>query len=211
MKHAVFVLIVGAALLFGHPAVSDPELRLSYPGGIAHVEIGGSYPFSHYRVWRATSAGDFSPITDADVLCTGSCFADDFGAEPGATYLYRFDLATPQGDLVRFGPYLVTISPRLVHRIAAQVSPNPSAGAVVVELFLAGVPGATRTNVEASLFDLQGRRVSTIHRGPLANGLTRVSWSGRGDDGRTLRAGAYFLRFSAADGRVSVARVLRAR
>ena len=157
MKHAVFVLIVGAALLFGRPAVSDPELRLSYPGGIAHVEIGGSYPFSHYRVWRATSAGDFSPITDADVLC------------------------------------------------------NPSPGAVVVELFLAGVPGATRTNVEASLFDLQGRRVSTIHRGPLANGLTRVSWSGRGDDGRTLRAGAYFLRFSAADGRVSVARVLRAR
>lgn len=200
---AVGMLIAGSAL-------ADPALRVSYRQGVPRVEIEGDYRQAHYTVWRSSALeGPYLAITDADLLCLGACFADDYGAVPGATYWYRFDLIQWDGTMVSFGPYRVVI-PSDLRRIGAMLS-NPVRGPSPVELFLAGAPGAPAVAAEAACFDLQGRRVSTVFRGVLSPGVTRIAWSARTDEGLELGAGTYFLRFQAADGRRSITRFVRLR
>ena len=43
-------------------------------------------------------------------------------------------------------------------------------------------------------YDAQGRRVARVHDGDAPAGRSTVTWSGQGDDGRTLPRGLYFLR-----------------
>lgn len=195
-----------AVMLAADLALAEPELRVSYPAGVPRVEVSGSYPQSYYTVWRKLPAeSQYTVLTDGDVLCMGSCFALDRSAQPGQSYLYRFDLELADGSRVSFGPYLVSISAELARRMSAAVWPNPGRGGGRFELFLGGEGPALEA--EARLYDVQGRALVTIHRGPLARGLTERAWNGRGDDGRALEAGLYFLRFSSALG-TTVSRVV---
>lgn len=198
------IVILAAAL-----ALADPELRVSYPGGVPRVEVSGSYPQSHYTVWRSLRAeGRYVPITDGDVLCLNACFAFDPGAEPGRSYLYRFDLELADGSRVSFGPYPVTISADLARRVRAAVWPNPGRGGGQIELFVGGAGGPVEA--EAVLYDLQGRAVETLHRGTLPRGQNMLAWDGRGADGRPLPGGLYLLRFTTPLGG-TVSRVTRLR
>ena len=160
-------------------------------------------------MWRrsATSATE-EPVGTAGILCIGTCFADDRGAAPGQTYYYRFEVTLADGSTVSFGPYAATISSALERPLGVNVFPNPGHGSTQVELYVGTTTGAQ--TVEAALFDAGGRRVRTLWHGALPRGLTSFRWDGRDEHGVELRAGAYFLRL-AADGRVSVTRVLRAR
>ena len=190
-------------------AIADPEVRVSYPGGVPRVEISGSYPQSSYTVWRKLPAEEqYAPVTDGAILCLGSCFALDRGAEPGQSYLYRFDLELADGSRVSFGPYAISISAELARRMRAAVWPNPGRGGARVELFVGGDGGAVEA--EAGLFDVQGRAVATLHRGDLARGLNVLAWDGRGDQGQPLAGGLYFLRFASPLG-TTVTRILRLR
>ena len=192
MKRTLLLSALLLALL-ASPALTEPQVVVSYPEGVPRVEIAGSYPQTRYTVWRAPAfVPIYAPITEGGVLCLGSCFALDRDAQPGASYLYRFDLQLPDGSLVSFGPYPVTISATLAARLRARLAPNPGAGAARVELFVGGSGGPL--DAEARIFDLQGRTVATLHRGPLARGLTALSWNGRADDGRMLASGVYLLR-----------------
>lgn len=51
-------------------------------------------------------------------------------------------------------------------------------------------------NVELTVFDLKGRRVATLHRGPASAGYHTARWEGRDDQGRTVASGLYFARLS---------------
>jgi hypothetical protein len=44
------------------------------------------------------------------------------------------------------------------------------------------------------VFDIHGRRVSTVFRGRLGPGTTELGWNGRYDDGSRAAAGVYFYR-----------------
>jgi hypothetical protein len=190
-------------------AMAEPEVRVSYPAGVPRVEISGDYPQSHYTVWRSLTAGaPYTLITNGDVLCLGSCYAMDRGAAPGQSCLYRFDLLLADGSRVSFGPYPVTISTDLATRMRAAIWPNPGRGSSRLELFVGGEGGPIE--VEAGLFDVQGRSVATLHRGPIDRGLNVLAWDGRGSDGRPLQGGLYFLRFTSPLGTM-VTRVLRLR
>ena len=198
-----------AVLLAAGTVRSEPAFRLSYPDGVPRAEILGDWRHSRYSVWRAEATqGAYARITEAEVLCVGPCFADDFGAVPGRTYLYRFDLVLGDGSLASFGPYAATISETLARPLRAALTPNPGAGPSRLSLFLAGPPGGSIA-AEAALFDLQGRRVARLFAGPLASGHTRSQWSGRADDGRLLAPDVYLLGLSTSDGRRAVSRVVR--
>jgi len=80
-----------------------------------------------------------------------------------------------------------------------------------VRLTLAGRPGGAAIESEASVFDLRGRRLATLHRGALAPGARSIAWDGRGENGQALESGHYWLRFRAADGRTAVIRIVRVR
>ena len=210
MKRAFVTLLLLGTLAAG-PSAASPEFHLRYVNGIPRVEIDGDFRHSRYVVWRAsTPQGAFTRVTDGDVLCVGPCFADDYSAVGGRTYWYRFDVLPPEGAPASFGPYEATISRDRARPISAVVTPNPGRGPAQVVLFLSGAPGSA-VHTDAAVFDLQGRRLATIHRGPLANGVHRIAWNGRADDGAELRTGLYLLRAVAADGRQSVTRVVRTR
>ncbi|HET9325969.1 MAG TPA: FlgD immunoglobulin-like domain containing protein [Candidatus Eisenbacteria bacterium] len=210
MRRTIAIVLFIASLAAG-PAFGAPTFQLRYVNGIPRVEIDGDFRHSRYTVWRAASAqGPFARVTDGDVLCLGPCFADDYSAIGGRTYWYRFDVLPPEGGPVSHGPFEATISRDQARPLSAGVAPNPGRGATQVTLFVAGSQGAS-VHTDAALFDLQGRRLSTIHRGPLGTGLHRVAWNGRSDDGAELRAGLYLLRAVTADGRHCVTRVVRTR
>jgi hypothetical protein len=205
-------LLIVALALGTSLALADPGFRMTYPGGVPRVEIDGDWSLSRYSVWRAGALeGPWARVTEGEVLCTGQCFAQDYVARPGDVVWYRFDLLLPDATLESFGPYRVVISPQLARPIGVVVTPNPGHGPARVQLTLAGPPGSPAVEAEAALHDLQGRRVSSIHRGPLSVGSTTVSWNGRGDDGRELSAGVYLLRFTTADARRSITRIVRIR
>ena len=200
---------LAAALLVTGLALAEPRVEVRYHSGVPQLLLSGDWSRSRYTVYRASERqGLFTPITTLDVLCLGSCYADDYDALPGRTYWYRFDIVPADGNPVSFGPYAVTISPVLARRLGADVSPNPSRGAARIDLFLAGRPGEPPLGAEAVLLDLQGRRVRTLFRGALARGKTTLRWDGRDDAGLELAAGHYFLRFSSPLGS-TVARLVR--
>jgi hypothetical protein len=51
-------------------------------------------------------------------------------------------------------------------------------------------------SVELAIFDLRGRRVTTLHRGPIEAGYHDVQWEGRDDGGRAVASGLYFVRLT---------------
>ena len=207
----VLVLAFTATLLAAGLALADPEILVTYHSGVPQVRLEGSWAGSRYTIYRGDQeSGPFQAISTFEALCLGECYADDFEALPGQVYWYRFDLTLEDGRLATFGPFAVRISAELVHRVSASVSPNPGSGPGRVQFFLAGSPGAVPVDAVAELFDLKGRMMRTLHRGPLARGLTRIEWDGRGRNGAPLDAGVYFLRFASPMG-VSLTRVVRVR
>jgi hypothetical protein len=207
MKRTFISAALWLALTAG-PGWTEPEFRLSYPGGVPRVEISGDWSQSHYTVWRGDAAtGPFQLISESSVLCWGPCYAEDFDVTPGGMYFYRFDVESAAEPSRSFGPYAAVISSDF-HRLSAALTPNPGRGATRLTLFSAA---RTAMFTDASLFDLQGRRVATLFQGELPAGHTQVSWSGRGRDGREVGGGIYLLRVTAADGRAFVAKMVRSR
>jgi M6 family metalloprotease-like protein len=51
-------------------------------------------------------------------------------------------------------------------------------------------------SVELGIFDLRGRRVASLHRGPIEAGYHDVRWEGRDDKGRSVASGLYFVRLT---------------
>jgi hypothetical protein len=72
---------------------------------------------------------------------------------------------------------------------APRVYPNPFAGTTTVEVTLAS-PGETRVGV----YDVAGRRVRTLHAGPLAPGARSFSWDGRDERRAPVPSGVYFVK-----------------
>ncbi len=69
--------------------------------------------------------------------------------------------------------------------------PTPTSGSVAIRFAIAR-EGATRLEV----FDSSGRRVSTLIDGTLSAGPHTIKWDGRGEGGRNVAGGAYFIKLS---------------
>src|SRR5262245_29994029 len=209
MLRAKISLVLSALTLGAALAFAEPDFVLRYPSGVPQVSITGDYTGSSYTVWRQPAAGGAPVLVgERSTLCLGSCYAEDRGAVPGSSYLYLFDVAGASGAMMRFGPYLATISPALAGPVGVYVYPNPARGASGIQLHVAGAVSDRPLAAEASVYDLSGRLVRTVHRGPITRGLTTVSWDGRGEGGERMPAGVYVLRFSAGGG-AAVARIVR--
>ena len=67
--------------------------------------------------------------------------------------------------------------------------PNPFAGETRLVLSL-----LEAVDADVAVFDLVGRRVATLHQGPLTTGDHVFRWDGRHTDGTRAREGVYFCR-----------------
>lgn len=86
------------------------------------------------------------------------------------------------------------------------VSTHPNPFAPLTKILLA-IPVST-DNASVQIFDAMGRRVRTLHEGPLTEGAHFLTWTGTDDEGRALPAGTYFCRAQAA-GATNVTKIIR--
>jgi hypothetical protein len=70
-------------------------------------------------------------------------------------------------------------------------APNPFSDRTTFAVSL-----ADPTLTEVAVFDLGGRRVTTIHRGMLPRGTSNLAWDGRRQDGSRAAGGIYFYRLT---------------
>jgi len=68
-------------------------------------------------------------------------------------------------------------------------SPNPFNPRTEIVLSVDG-----SGSIDLAVYDLRGRRVATLCRGPLAAGVQRIVWDGRDEQGREAAAGTYVCR-----------------
>ncbi|MBD3222003.1 S8 family serine peptidase [bacterium] len=80
-----------------------------------------------------------------------------------------------------------------------EAAPNPFNPRTVIRLSL---DRTERTRV--AVYDARGRRVATLHDGPLAGGEHRLTWDGRDGRGRQVAAGVYLVQVRAASQQASL-------
>lgn len=208
MRRTLTASLLLAALAVS-PSFADPGISVYYHDELLRVTLDGSYAGTYYRIWRSGEyVGEYDPLASQYTLCTGECFLTDQEALPGRTYYYTFELMQPDGQIIWYGPYAVSVPDT---PFGAAIRPNPSRGAVTIEL---SAPGSRRRDApleaQARVIDLQGRIVRTLYSGPLSRGVTAVTWDGRGDSGQQLGAGIYFVHVTTPLG-TSTSRLVRVR
>jgi len=187
-------LFAAASPAVGQADADAPGIQVEYYNGWMRVTLEGSYAGAYYQVWRSGEpAGEFQPLMANYALCTGDCSILVQDAVPGRTYEYRFDVLL--GDtFTRYGPFSVTVPNTPV---GVRMFPNPARGAARVDLSL---PGDRRTDAPLDatvrLIDVRGRTVRTLFAGPAERGVTTIDWDGRGDGGRSIVSGVYYLRLA---------------
>ena len=193
------------------PAALARESGVRFENGAVIVQLFGVPDGVSYVGARADSPdGLYAPVMADEALCTGTCALVDYDLEAGRTYYYRFTLRAP-GEPVEVSPAIaVTVPADAAAKVAARAWPNPGRGDTNVELRLAGRFDAPALPVRAVLFDASGRRVRTLHDGPLSRGATRLRFDGRDELGRRTGPGNYFLRVSTPLGSC-VTRIVRTR
>lgn len=103
----------------------------------------------------------------------------------GLTYLMP---AAPTGAVAAGAPVPAALL------VGARPSPFRSGTVIALEL-----PRAQ--DLVLGIYDVTGRRVRTLARGPQPAGRVNVAWDGRGDGGAPLPAGVYLVRLDAGDRR----------
>jgi len=63
--------------------------------------------------------------------------------------------------------------------------------------FPTGGPGGTSALTEVVVYDVSGRRVTTIARGTFPVGSRQATWNGRDDNGKRVASGVYFYQLNA--------------
>jgi hypothetical protein len=73
--------------------------------------------------------------------------------------------------------------------------PNPMSDGIAIPFALSRMG---ERDVRLDVYDVTGRRVLAVHRGPLDAGRYRTVWSGRDASGTRVSPGVYFVRLSAS-------------
>ncbi|MBD3400803.1 MAG: T9SS type A sorting domain-containing protein [Candidatus Coatesbacteria bacterium] len=142
--------------------------------------VSGDVP-ADVRVLR----GEENPVAVSGSLPGATSRWLDRGVEPGGSYVYWLETTDSAGCVKRFGPTAAVVVPEETHRLTlAEPYPNPAANSVSVAFTL---PQAQR--VSLSVYDLAGRRVTTLSEGELPAGRNEVSWDCAGE-----ASGVYLLR-----------------
>ena len=124
-------------------------------------------------------------------------------APAGEVTLVNADFAAPDGARLVADPgEPIAVIGAVDRAILGAARPNPFHDAQRIPLVLPG-PGTA----DLAVFDLGGRRVRTLHHGPLPAGVHTFEWDGRDENGARLPGGVYFYR-AALDGTATARRVV---
>ena len=172
-----------ARLSLSAAGVTGGDGRFTIVGGFSPQLVGASPAGISVRFDEPGATRDSTYTADLTFAC-----ADE--ALPGATSqpsLVVKLIARARPGLVAVERGDAPFADRLL-----PVRPNPVVGRALLGFDLAR-PGA----VALELYDVNGRRVKSIVRGPLDPGRYTFEWNGSDDRGAPLPAGVYVVRFSA--------------
>jgi flagellar hook assembly protein FlgD len=96
------------------------------------------------------------------------------------------------------GPFVASTVPAYLH----SPRPNPFESVTEIEFML-----ESSGRADVSVYDVGGRRVARLASGEYPAGAQQLTWDGRGDDGRQLSSGVYFVKLQ-IPGHTSVKKVL---
>jgi hypothetical protein len=179
-----------------------------------NVLLNGGYVFPYvFEANRAvgTPPGDvaqalafFDWVNQDPELIAMAEAADSLIANADADSIGNFPMDALDADGLPI-PRTVSVAPAATGRSLelAAPRPNPFTGATSMR-FLAPRAGA----VSLAVFDLEGRRVTTLYEGEAGPGWRDLSWDGRDGTGRSVPAGVYLVRL-AARGEVVSRRLVR--
>ena len=167
----------GTALKANLPAnvslIRDPAL-LAGADGAGRLKMYSPSTFS-----SGSSVSHWDVSADPDLLMEPFATPGLVAGEVDMTKWLFADIAWFRGLVAAGDP-----APRPGHLLGN--SPNPFRATTSIRLSL------DRDDVaDLSVFDLGGRRIATLHRGPLPAGAHSFDWRGRDDNGRRVPPGVY--------------------
>jgi hypothetical protein len=117
---------------------------------------------------------------------------------PGTAYAYRLQVVEQWGGLSLHGPWEIAVPARPLSDRLLPPRPNPCAGILTIDYTVA----ADRTAVAIDVYDVAGRRVRSLRRGPASAGDGSVTWDGTTASGHDVAAGVYFVRARMGEARL---------
>ena len=155
--------------------------------GPSMPSLVGKYIYSDFvsgRIWALTWDGTGPP---ANALLATLYNIASFGVDrTGELYMASFD-----GKIYRLFASPTPVETPVAARGALRVSPNPFQSSTRIEFSLT-TPGRAVLEV----YDVAGRRVTTVMDGHASRGPNTSQWNGRTAHGEPVRSGVYFLRLS---------------
>jgi hypothetical protein len=173
------------------------------PDGV-HVRARLGSPAEAVVLWRAEGSdfGRAEVFHRAASLPAGAWEHVDRSARPEMSYTYRIEMSAG-GERVESVPLFVPESG--AHGIRLQLaSRSPGPGPLKLSFALAG-PGV----VQLDVYDVAGRLVRRLHRGPVA-GSQVLEWDGFDAAGAPAAPGLYFVRLESG-GQTAATRFVRTR
>jgi len=166
--------------------------------GPSMPSLVGKYIYADFisgRIWALTWDGT-GPATNTLVATLYS--VPSFGVDrDGELYLASFD-----GKIYRLFAGPTPVKTPIAARGVLGVSPNPFQSSTRIEFSLA-TPG----HAVLEVYDVVGRRVTTVMNVHASSGPHTARWNGRTADGEPLRSGVYFLRLSVNGNAVETRRI----
>jgi hypothetical protein len=116
----------------------------------------------------------------------------DVSVLPNSTYYYRLGDKDLSGQITWHGPVMAASGGLSTDRqLSANCRPNPFSGSATIS-FVLPRPGSASLEI----YDLCGRKVSTLTQGRKQRGAYSLTWNGNDSQGRRLSAGVYFYRLN---------------
>lgn len=160
---------------------------------------------SRYTVYRTASPGVFLTVkaatlqpnrTTVNLIVSSMSYVPYTVTVSGVSDSSCFRNVLNQGSTQFQGPP-VSVDPTrtpLASLSLAVPAPNPTPGGRAVFEYQLPMGTGADQNVALELYDLNGRLVRTVVRGPQLPGVYRIAFDGTDDRGERLAAGVYFVR-----------------
>src|SRR5262249_29162152 len=150
--------------------------------------------FAEYHIYRGITPG----FTPGPLNQVGAKPDTGFAESPGSPYYYKVSALDAHGNESPFALFTpstpVSVDDPAARPVLslARPEPNPTRGASIVRFTL---PRAM--DVSLGVFDIQGRRVAWMARGPMTAGEHVVRWEGHDATGGALPNGIYLINLNA--------------
>jgi bacillopeptidase F len=147
--------------------------------------------FAGFNIYRAVRGDNTSRLRLNTAELQGGTVGAWLDRPEEGDYNYYIEGVKPDGTTVSYGPAEASYHPSAEGALTLdRPFPNPTSGRVNIAFAL---PKAQ--DVTLAVFDLAGRRVSTLQTGELAAGRHTLTWNGDG-----ASAGVYVIRLEAEEG-----------